>query len=94
MRRSRKAPLWVVCGSSVEDGHAMFWVIDLSDSRMFIVPERMRKDVLLDRLYDFLGKELSSPVTFSCSVMSKRAEEIVAYIHQKVQEEEDAGKLQ
>lgn len=95
MRRgNKKAPLWVACGSSVEEGHAMFWALDLSDSRLFLVPERMRKDLLLDRLYDFLGKDLSSPVIFSPSVMGKRAEEIMAYIKQRIQDDENNGKLE
>ena len=89
MRRTKKVPLWVVCGSSAEEGRVMFWAIDLSDSRMFLVPERMRKDLLVDLLYDFLGKDISSPVTFTPSVMSKRAEEILSYIKDKIAQEDN-----
>lgn len=85
MGRRNKAPLRVVCGSSVEEGHAMFWAVDLSDSRMFLVPERMRKDALLDRLFDFIGKDITSPVLFSKSVISSRGEEILDYIATKVE---------
>ena len=93
MSKGRKVPLWVVCGSSAEEGRVMFWAVDLSDSRMFLVPERMRKDLLVELLYDFLGKDISSPVSFKPSVMSKRAEEILEYIEKRIQKEEDDGKI-
>ena len=75
----------VVCGCSALEGHPAFWVLDTSDSRLFVVPEKTRVDVILDMLYDFLGKNLSDDVVFKTTILSKRAEQIVKYINKKVE---------
>lgn len=75
-----KIPLFVVCGCSAEEGRPAFWALDTSDSRLFVVPEKLRVDVLMDRLFDFIGKDLDDDVVIKPTILSSRGEQIVNYI--------------
>lgn len=94
MARSSKIPLIVVCGSSVEEGRPMFWALDTSDSRLFLVRESTRVDVVADMLYDFIGKDISADIDFKLSVISKRGEQLVGYILKRKAKYEEAGQLE
>lgn len=78
-----KVPLYVVCGCSVDDGKAAFWALDTSDSRLFVVPEKLRVDVLMDRLFDFIGKDLDDDVEIVSTLLSRRGEQILEYISRR-----------
>ena len=84
-----KLPLLVICGSSAEDGHPVFWALDTSDTRLFAVPEKLRIDVLTDQLYDFLGKNYSDKITLKPTVLSKRGEDIIKFINRKAEQYAD-----
>ena len=75
-----KLPLFVICGCSVDQGRPAFWALDTSDSRLFLVPENLRVDVLVDRLFDFIGKDFDDAVEFKPVMLSKRGDQIVNYI--------------
>lgn len=85
MRKKNKLPLLVICGSSVENGKAVFWALDTSDTRLYVKPETTRVDVLFDTLYDFLGKEPEDSVVFKPTVGSKRLDQIIAYIQKRTE---------
>lgn len=80
-----KLPLLVICGCSSENRKATFWALDTSDTRLFAVPESTRVDVLVERLFDFIGKEYTDKVTFKPTVLSRRGEDILSYIQRKVE---------
>lgn len=80
MSDSKKVALMVPVGSSLEDGRQMFWALDTSCTRLFAVPENTRVDVLLDMLYDFLGKNTADNIDYKKTMLSKRAEKIMQYI--------------
>lgn len=84
-----KLPLLVICGCSAEEGKPAFWALDTSDSRLFVVPERLRVDLLTDRLFDFLGKEYSDKITIKPTVLSKRGEDIINFINRKMEQHAD-----
>lgn len=84
-----KLPLLVVCGCSADEGKPAFWALDTSDSRLFVVPERMRVDLLTDMLFDFIGKDYSDKVTLKPTVLSKRGEDIIGYIKRKLEQYAD-----
>lgn len=79
-----KLPLLVLCGCSAENKRPAFWALDTSDTRLFVVPENTRVDVLTDMLFDFIGKEYTDAVTIKPIMLSKRGEQIVSYIKRKV----------
>lgn len=81
----KKLPLIVVCGCSVDEGKPAFWVLDTSDSRLFVIPEKSRVDSIVDGLFDFLGKNLSDDIVFKTTVLSKRGEQILKYILKKIE---------
>lgn len=85
-----KLPLLVICGCSAEEGKPTFWALDTSDTRLFSVPERLRVDLLIDRLFDFLGKEYSDKVVFKPTVLSKRGEDILNFINRKMEQHADS----
>ena len=85
-----KLPLLVICGCSAEEGKPTFWALDTSDTRLFSVPERVRVDLLIDRLFDFLGKEYSDKVIFKPTVLSKRGEDILNFINRKMEQHADS----
>lgn len=86
-----KLPLLVICGCSAEEGKPTFWALDTSDTRLFSVPERVRVDLLIDRLFDFLGKEYSDKVIFKPTVLSKRGEDILNFINRKMEQHADSA---
>lgn len=85
-----KLPLIVVCGCSAEEGHPVFWALDTSDTRLFVVPEKLRVDLLVERLYDFIGKDYSDKVILKPTILSRRGEDIVRYINRKVEQHADS----
>lgn len=84
-----KLPLLVICGCAAEEGKPTFWAFDTSDSRTFVVPEKLRVDMLVDRLFDFLGKDYSDKVVFKPTVLSRRGEDIMGFITRKVEQYAD-----
>lgn len=78
-----KTPLYVVCGCSVEQNRPAFWALDTSDSRLFVVPENLRVDVMVDRLFDFIGKEFDDDIKFIPTLLNRRGEQIIQYINRR-----------
>lgn len=85
MSDNKKVALIVPVGSSLEDGQSVFWALDTSCTRLFAIPENTRVDVLLDMLYDFLGKNTADDIDYKKTMLSKRAEKIMQYIESRVE---------
>ena len=64
----------------MDQGAPAFWALDPSDSRMYLVPENLRVDVLVDQLFDFIGKDFDADVVFKPVLLSKRGEQIIKYV--------------
>lgn len=77
---SKGIPLIVFCGSSVECGAPQFWALDTSCTRLFVLPESTRVDVIHDMLVDFIGKTSTMMVDLRFTKGSARAKKIFDYI--------------
>jgi hypothetical protein len=79
-----------LCGSSFEYGWEQFWVLDLSCTRLFVVPKSMRVDFIADKLADFLGIENDSPMDLTMvGEPSDRAKDIYEYLNNIGKDEEN-----
>jgi hypothetical protein len=79
-----------LCGSSYEYGWEQFWVLDLSCTRLFVVPKSMRVDFIADKLADFLGIENDAPMDLTLvGEPSSRAQDIYEYLTQIGKEDEN-----
>lgn len=78
-----KPPLFVVCGCGIEQGKPVFWALDTSDTRLFVVPDNLRVDVVFDRLYDFIGKDVGEDVIFRPTYINRRCGQILQYISKR-----------
>lgn len=79
-----------LCGTSYEYGTEQFWVLDLSCTRLFVVPKSMRVDFIADKLADFLGINDDTPFDLEMvGEASSRAEAIYEYLSEIGKEEEN-----
>lgn len=80
-----------LCGTSYEYGMEQFWVLDLSCTRLFIVPKSTRVDYIAERLADFLGIDQDTPMDLELvGDPSDRAQAVYEYLNQIGKDEEDA----